>query len=94
MIPYMDNPSVIVCATVNAVACHITGFNFGFNKNKLKIKSIWSNPSGRICVNPNFKYMDMASVRDKLFTTTCASAKGIKTKTERIKTIHFFPLKF
>jgi hypothetical protein len=88
--PYMDNPSVIVCATVKAVACHITGFSFGFKRKRLKMKSIWSNPSGRICVNPNCKYIEIASVRDKLFTTTCASANGIKIKTESKKATQFF----
>jgi hypothetical protein len=51
--PYMDNPSVMVCATVNVVACHITGFNLGFNKKRLSTKRIWSSPRGRIWVKPS-----------------------------------------
>ena len=36
----MARPSVMECATVNAVACHRTGFNFGLSKNRLSTKRI------------------------------------------------------
>ena len=46
---FMLNINVKVCATVKAVACHKTSFNFGLSKYNPTTNKMWSSPSGKIC---------------------------------------------
>lgn len=50
--PAAASPSVNECATVNIEHCIITDFTFELRKKMLRIKRIWSNPSGITWVYP------------------------------------------
>ena len=53
ILPVMVSMSVSVCERVNSDACHKMLLILGLEKNKARIKRIWSKPEGRMCVNPS-----------------------------------------
>lgn len=47
---FMLSANVMECATVKAVACHKITFTLLLSKHRPTTKSMWSNPSGMMCV--------------------------------------------
>ena len=62
MIPFIDNASVSVCATVNIVTCHNSGFIRVLSRKIPRINRIWSVPFGTMCSKPITTYEMITSV--------------------------------
>src|SRR5262245_57079472 len=59
--PYIVSPSVMECASVNVLTCVNTERQRALNRKMPMMKRMWSNPFGRICVNPSARYCSITS---------------------------------